>query len=209
VHVSGSHTDGSEQGKIIRARVEGKAENALLRLPLRAVHDMRPSLMKPVLGPRNVKASYRMMLLFYRATNLLLPGLGSSQVARAMLRCAREGAPQRVLEPADIAALAAGVRGFFHPPISLRRGQFQHRLDQRASVGQCWKFLFDRSRCSLAAASRCVSSVRQARKHGKVRTDRVLATRHWRRWYPRSSESGNEQRRSPRERDLPANESCL
>ena len=135
VHVSGSHTDGSEQGKIIRARVEGKAENALLRLSLRAVHDMRPSLMKPVLGPRNVKASYRMMLLFYRATNLLLPGLGSSQAARAMLRCAREGAPQRVLEPADIAALAAGVRGFFHPPVSLRRVQLQQRLDQRASVG--------------------------------------------------------------------------
>jgi uncharacterized protein YbjT (DUF2867 family) len=32
VHISGAHTDGTEQGKVMWARVKGKAENALARL---------------------------------------------------------------------------------------------------------------------------------------------------------------------------------
>jgi uncharacterized protein YbjT (DUF2867 family) len=106
VHVSGSHTDGSEQGKIMWARVKGKAENALMRLPLRAVYNMRPSLMKPVPGQKNLKTSYRLLLPLYPLLNLFFPGLGLNQVGRAMIRCVREGAPKHVLEPADIAALS-------------------------------------------------------------------------------------------------------
>ncbi|HYQ44150.1 MAG TPA: NAD-dependent epimerase/dehydratase family protein [Polyangiaceae bacterium] len=106
VHVSGSHTDGTEQGKVMWARVKGKAENALMRLPLRAVYNMRPSLMKPVPGQKNIKTSYRFMLLFYPLMNLFFPGLTLNQVGRAMIRCVREGAPKKVLEPADIAALS-------------------------------------------------------------------------------------------------------
>jgi len=106
VHVSGSHTDGTEQGKVMWARVKGRAENALMRLPLRAVYNMRPSLMKPVPGQKNVKTSYRILLVLYPVMNLFLPGLTLSEVGRAMIRCARDGAPKRVLEPADIKALS-------------------------------------------------------------------------------------------------------
>ena len=106
VHVSGSHTDGTEQGKVMWARVKGKAENALMRLPLRGVYNMRPSLMKPVPGQKNLKTAYRIMLVFYPLMNLFFPGLTLNQVGRAMIRCVRDGAPKRVLEPADIAALS-------------------------------------------------------------------------------------------------------
>ncbi len=106
VHVSGSHTDGSEQGKVMWARVKGKTENALMRLPLRGVYNMRPSLMKPVAGQKNLKTSYRVVLVFYPLMNLFLPGLTLNQVARAMIRCVREGAAKQILEPADIKALA-------------------------------------------------------------------------------------------------------
>jgi uncharacterized protein YbjT (DUF2867 family) len=106
VHVSGSHTDGTEQGKIMWARVKGKAENALMRLPLRAVYNLRPSLMKPVPGQKNLKTSYRILLVLYPLLNLFFPGLTLNQVARAMIRCVREGAPKHVLEPADIRALS-------------------------------------------------------------------------------------------------------
>src|SRR5882724_11380384 len=50
VHVSGAHTDGTEQGKVMWARVKGRAENALMRLPFKAVYNFRPSLMGPTLG---------------------------------------------------------------------------------------------------------------------------------------------------------------
>jgi len=106
VHVSGSHTDSTEQGKVMWARVKGKAENALMRLPLRGVYNMRPSLMKPVAGQKNVKTGYRILLVLYPLMNLLLPGLTLNQVGRAMIRCVREGAPKQVLEPADIKALS-------------------------------------------------------------------------------------------------------
>jgi uncharacterized protein YbjT (DUF2867 family) len=106
VHVSGSHTDGTEQGKVMWARVKGKAENALMRLPFRGVYNMRPGLMKPVNGQKNIKRSYRFMLVFYPVMNLFFPGLTLNQVGRAMIRCAREGAPKQVLEPTDIAALS-------------------------------------------------------------------------------------------------------
>ena len=46
VHVSGSHTDSSERGKVMWARVKGKAENELLRLPFKGVYNVRPSLMR-------------------------------------------------------------------------------------------------------------------------------------------------------------------
>lgn len=105
VHVSGSHTDGTEQGKIMWARVKGKTENALMRLPLRGVYNMRPSLMKPVPGQKNVKTGYRVMLVLYPLMALFLPGLTLNQVGRAMIRCVRDGAPKQVLEPADIKAL--------------------------------------------------------------------------------------------------------
>ena len=107
VHVSGSHTDSSEQGKVMWARVKGKAENALMRLPLRGVYNMRPSLMKPVSGQINLKRAYRFMLVFYPLMKLFFPGLTLNQVGRAMIRCVRAGAPKQVLEPADIAALSA------------------------------------------------------------------------------------------------------
>ena len=106
VHVSGSHTDSTEQGKVMWARVKGKAENALMRLPLRGVYNMRPSLMKPVAGQKNVKTGYRILLVLYPLMNLFLPGLTLNQVGRAMIRCVREGAPKQVLEPADIKALS-------------------------------------------------------------------------------------------------------
>jgi uncharacterized protein YbjT (DUF2867 family) len=106
VHVSGSQTDGTEQGKVMWARVKGRAENALMRLPLRAVYNMRPGLMKPVPGQKNLKTSYRIMLVFYPLLSLFLTALSLNQVGRAMIRCVREGAPKRVLEPADIKALS-------------------------------------------------------------------------------------------------------
>jgi len=106
VHISGSHTDSTEQGKVMWARVKGKAENALMRLPLRGVYNMRPALMKPVPGQKNVKRSYRIALVLYPVMNLFFPGLTLTQVARAMIRCVREGAPKQVLEPADIKALS-------------------------------------------------------------------------------------------------------
>jgi uncharacterized protein YbjT (DUF2867 family) len=106
VHVSGAHTDGTEQGKVMWARVKGKAENALARLPFKAVYNFRPSLMKPTPGQLHIKRTYRAMLVFYPLLKLFFPGLPLSDVARAMLNAVRFGAPKTVLEAKDMKALA-------------------------------------------------------------------------------------------------------
>jgi len=102
VHVSGAHTDGSEQGKVMWARVKGKAENALARLPFKAVYNFRPSLMKPAPGQRHIKSTYKVLLIFYPLLNLFFPGLPLRQVGLAMINCVRFGASKTVLEAKDI-----------------------------------------------------------------------------------------------------------
>ena len=106
VYVSGAHTDGSEQGKVMWARVKGRAENALARLGFRAVYNFRPGLMKPAPGQKNLKRVYRVMLPLLPVMRLFLPALTLNDVAKAMIRCVQSGAPKPVLEIADIAALA-------------------------------------------------------------------------------------------------------
>jgi uncharacterized protein YbjT (DUF2867 family) len=107
VHVSGAHTDGTGQGKVMWARVKGNAENALARLPFKAVYNFRPSLMKPVAGQKHVKRAYRIGLVLYPLLKLVFPALTLDAVARAMVNAVRHGAPNAVLEAKDIAVLAA------------------------------------------------------------------------------------------------------
>jgi uncharacterized protein YbjT (DUF2867 family) len=107
IHVSGSHTDSSESGKVMWARVKGKAENALLRMPFKGVYNFRPSLMKPVEGQRFVHGGYTLIRVLYPILALVFPGMPLRDVARAMINAVRFGAPKPILEVPDIRALAA------------------------------------------------------------------------------------------------------
>ena len=105
VHVSGASTDGTEQGKVMWARVKGKAENALARLPFKAVYNFRPSLMKPTPGQLHIKGSYKAMLVFYPLLNLFFTGLPLSLVGRAMINAVRFTPPKKLLEAPDMKEL--------------------------------------------------------------------------------------------------------
>lgn len=106
IHVSGSHTDSSEHGKVMWARVKGKTENELLRLPFKAVYNFRPSLMKPTPGQERVKGGYYLVRVIYPLLNLFFPGMDLRDVGRAMIQATRVGAPKSVLEVADLRELA-------------------------------------------------------------------------------------------------------
>ncbi|WP_426102908.1 NAD-dependent epimerase/dehydratase family protein [Massilia sp. TSP1-1-2] len=111
VYVSGAGADSSETSKIMWERVRGKTENALLKLPFRAVYIFRPGMIQPLDGIKSKTAAYR---IFYTLTKPLLPLLRSAmpryvlstrQVGQAMLAVVRSGAQKRVLESADISVL--------------------------------------------------------------------------------------------------------
>jgi uncharacterized protein YbjT (DUF2867 family) len=108
IYVSGSGTDSSEHGRTMGARVKGRTENALLRLPFAAAYMFRPGIIEPLHGAPSRTTSYRVL---YALTKPLLPVLRWSfpnyvltteQIGRAMLAVARHGFPKPVLESGDI-----------------------------------------------------------------------------------------------------------
>lgn len=107
-HISGSHTDGSEKGKIMWARVKGKTENALMRLPFKRVYNFRPGFMKPTEGQQNVKGYYKVINWLSPLLNLLFPGqvIRLVEVGLAMINSVLVGYPKQILEVKDIKLLA-------------------------------------------------------------------------------------------------------
>jgi uncharacterized protein YbjT (DUF2867 family) len=113
VYVSGAGTDSSEQGSSMWARVKGRTENALQRLPFKAVYLFRPGAIQPLHGIRSKTGSYRLLYTLTKPLltplRLLFPNvmLSTEIMGQAMLAVARHGATKSVLEAADIRALAA------------------------------------------------------------------------------------------------------
>jgi len=112
-YVSGQGTDASERGRMMWARVKGKTENALLRLPLSA-YMFRPGYIQPMGGIRSKTALYQAAYTVVAPLFPLLHRLAPNQVTtteivgRAMLRVARDGYGKRILEIRDINALGGG-----------------------------------------------------------------------------------------------------
>jgi uncharacterized protein YbjT (DUF2867 family) len=111
VYVSGSGSDSSEKGRSMWARVKGRTENALLRMPFRAAYMFRPGFIEPLHGIQSKTRSYR---LFYSALRPLFTVLHrvfpnqvltTEEIGWAMLIAARHGAPKSILEARDIRAL--------------------------------------------------------------------------------------------------------
>jgi len=77
-YVSGRHTDSSETGKLMWARVKGKTENDLMKLPFKREYNFRPGAMLP---------------------------FEKQEVGKAMINAVIAGYPKQVLEIADIKQL--------------------------------------------------------------------------------------------------------
>jgi len=115
VYVSGAGTDSTEKGRSVWARVKGRTENALLKLPFKAAYMFRPGIIQPLHGVRSKTASYQLIYTISRPLLPLLRALMPSMIlttevmGQAMLAVARGGAPKPVLEAADINAMAAAA----------------------------------------------------------------------------------------------------
>ena len=108
IFVSGAGTDSTERGRSMWARVKGKTENALLRLPFKASYMFRPGYIQPLHGIQSKTKLYR---IFYAISVPLFPVLKrlfpkmvttTEQIGRAMIHVARNGFAKTILENDDI-----------------------------------------------------------------------------------------------------------
>jgi len=106
-YVSGSHTDSSEKGNSMWARVKGKTENALAALPFKAEYNFRPGIMLTSPGQKNGKAIYYFIAKIIKAISPKTV-LTMQEVGQAMINSVTKGYPKQVLEIADIRLLAKG-----------------------------------------------------------------------------------------------------
>ncbi|KAA5535033.1 NAD-dependent epimerase/dehydratase family protein [Taibaiella lutea] len=104
--VSGSHTDSTENGRIMWARVKGRTENALMKLPFKKAYNFRPGFMKPFKEQKNIKSFFKPLIAIFP---VLFPkrSLTMKQVGQAMINTVRKDYPKQILEIEDIKALAA------------------------------------------------------------------------------------------------------
>jgi uncharacterized protein YbjT (DUF2867 family) len=107
-YVSGTGTDSTEQGRSMWARVKGRTENHLMRLPFKAVYLFRPGFIRPTAGLQNAPALLKAMGLAYPLWKLIAPRYVCTleELGIAMIQAVRQGYTKPVLENRDIARLA-------------------------------------------------------------------------------------------------------
>ncbi|WP_263381541.1 NAD-dependent epimerase/dehydratase family protein [Granulicella arctica] len=110
-YVSGASTDSTEQGKSMWARVKGRTENELLRMPFRRVYMMRPGGIVPLHGIRSKTAMYQMVYTLMRPVAPWLQRrfpkyiTTTAELGWAMIGVALSGSPSRVIENGELRGL--------------------------------------------------------------------------------------------------------
>src|SRR5664280_1851319 len=103
-YISGAGTDSTENGRINWARVKGKTENDLMKLPFKKVFAFRPGFLKPTSGLKNVHRFYGVFVLLYPVFRFLMPKFVSTlkELGLAMINSVLLGYDKSVIEVKDI-----------------------------------------------------------------------------------------------------------
>ena len=109
IYVSGAGTDSTEQGKLNWARVKGKTENDLMKLPFKQAFGFRPTIMIPFKGQKYVLKFYNYFSWLIPFIKIISPNSVATltQVAKAMIQVAAKGYHKNIIETKDIKILSA------------------------------------------------------------------------------------------------------
>ena len=112
IYISGDGTDSSEKGKIKWARIKGKTENMLLKMPFKAAYMFRPGLIQPLHGIQAQTKVYRYTYVVLKPIISILRNLFPSAIStteelgQAFLNAAKTGFHKPIIEKEDIRLLA-------------------------------------------------------------------------------------------------------
>ena len=107
-YISGAGTDSTENGRQMWARVKGKTENDLTKLPFKQEFNFRPGLMKASKGAKNLPSFYKYLAWLYPILHLFFPSKSCTlaEVGRAMINVTLHGYQKQILEVPDIVEAA-------------------------------------------------------------------------------------------------------
>ncbi|OFY39184.1 MAG: epimerase [Bacteroidetes bacterium GWF2_40_14] len=113
-YISGTGTDSTEKGKIMWARVKGKTENDLMKLPFKKVYNFRPGLIRPFLPLKPSHTYYKMykfMAWLFPLISIVAPRymVTLQELSAAMINSSLYGYAKNNLEINDIKILADRV----------------------------------------------------------------------------------------------------
>ncbi len=111
VYVSGGGTDSSEKGRMAWARIKGKTENDLFKLPFKQAFGFRLGFLIPHPAQKHVLKYYGYIRWLVPLLKIMLPNIISStrQLARAMIYVSRNGYRSNVIYVKDINTVAGMV----------------------------------------------------------------------------------------------------
>lgn len=103
-YVSGEGTDSSEKGKLMWARIKGKTENDLLKLPFKSAFMFRPGYIQPIKGMKNTYMIYKLIAPLYPVWKFLFPKhvITLEEIGKAMINVTLRGSKTKILNCTDI-----------------------------------------------------------------------------------------------------------
>jgi uncharacterized protein YbjT (DUF2867 family) len=107
-YISGAGTDSSEKGRSNWARVKGKTENDLFKLPFRAAYAFRPGYIHPTKGLKRTNPAYKYISWLYPILKSLFPNSACTlkELGLAMIKVAGQGYEKNIVEVKDIISLS-------------------------------------------------------------------------------------------------------
>jgi hypothetical protein len=108
-YVSGTGTDSTESARTMWARIKGKTENDLIKLPFKAAYMFRPGYIQPTKGLKNSYKIYKVFSPLYPLWKTLFPKYVCTleDLGLAMVNCSLNGYEKSILENKDISKLAS------------------------------------------------------------------------------------------------------
>lgn len=107
-YISGAGTDSTEKGRLMWARVKGKTENDLMKLPFRKVYNFRPGILQPTKGLKNTLSFYKFFGWLLPIIRFIAPGsiCTLKELGEAMINAVTKDYARQIIEVKDIQALA-------------------------------------------------------------------------------------------------------
>jgi hypothetical protein len=111
-YISGAGTDSTEKGRMMWARVKGKTENDLMKLPFKKVYNFRPAMLEPTKGLKNTLSLYKYFGWMAPILRLLAPNQISTlqQLGKSMIFVTINGYKKQNFDVKDIKETGSNLK---------------------------------------------------------------------------------------------------